>query len=93
MMKTSFAESGKAVKKLLSAEKLLEPKRCPYCHCKLRTILVYRKVTIRFRVNNYYVVKDVFEVKCPRCGSDMQDKLEKTFLTKIKELMRKNEGE
>ena len=88
MMRRFIAEPRKAVKKLLSAEKLLKPKRCPYCHCKLRTILVYRKVAIRFRVNNYYVEKDVFEVKCPRCGSDMQDKLEKTFLAKIKELLR-----
>ena len=92
MMRRFVAEPRKAVKKLLSAEKLLEPKRCPYCHCKLRTILVYRKVVIRFRVNNYHVKKDVFEVKCPRCGSDMKDRLGKSFLTKVKEWMRKNEG-
>ena len=91
-MMRSHAEPKKAMKKPLSAEILLKEKRCPYCHCKLKTILVYRKIVIRFRVNNYFVENDVFEVKCPRCGSDIKDRLEKSFLTKIKEWMRENEG-
>ena len=88
----SRAEPRKAVKKPLSAEALLKEKRCPYCRGKLRMILVYRKLVIRFRVNNYFVENDVFEVKCPRCGSDIKDRLEKSLLTKIKEWMRENEG-
>jgi len=89
-MMRSHAEPKKAMKRPLSAEILSKEKRCPYCHCKLKTILVYRKIVIRFRVNNYFVENDVFEVKCPRCGSDIKDRLEKSLLTKIKECIREN---
>ena len=67
---------------------LLKEKRCPYCKGKLRTILVYRKMVIRFRLNNYGVETDLIEVKCPRCGSDIKDKLDSKFKQALKEYLK-----